>query len=152
MRVQGYKIDDAWVRYGFDTTWNMGWKNCLAYAQKVYEFMNHPEVLISPIAGAEAHQIKIKESDDIWDIPEAGYIVVRGSNQIYDGAPFQIRFFNQTSQVHLELPVAYLDTLIKNDDSLLDEENKKHVFDKFMDSIEITGEVSLYKHCHMIDD
>ena len=152
MRVQGYKIDDAWVRYGFDTTYNMGWENCLAYAKKVYEFMNHPEVLISPIAGAGSHQIEIKEPDDIWDIPEAGCIIVRGSNQIFDEIPFQFMFVNQLTQVYLDMPANDLNSFKNNKGELLDDEEKKHIFDKYMDSIEIIGEVSLYKHRHLIDD
>ena len=145
MRVQNYKSfeNDPWTRFGFDTTYPIGWLHCLAYAKAVFDYTENAEVLVAPIAGAAPHKVEIEKPDDIWDIPEAGCIIVRGHNKVYDGTAMQFHFFNQLTQVYLDVHTGYLDSLKKNETELLDSEGKKHVFDRYMDSIEVVGEGTL---------
>lgn len=150
MRVEHFTQENVWTIYTFDTTYPMSWSQCLAYAEVVYSFLDDAEILTCGI-GEDYHTINIKDISDIHRIPEAGYVIIRGHSKVYDGQPVQHRFYNQTSKAFVEIPTQYVNNMKKDESHLLDDEGKKHILDKYMDSIEINGEYTICKQTHLKD-
>ena len=151
MRIDGFKQEEVWTTYGFYTTYRMDWKHCLAYAYTIFDYLNQAEILVTEVGVSNPKTIEIKTKEDIWNIPESGAIYIRGNSKVYDDAPIQHKFFNQTDRVLLEIPTAYVNSLKKNKDELLDVDGKKHTFDKYIDSVEINGEASYWQQKHFND-
>ena len=151
MRVDGFEQEELWTTYGFYTTYKINWEHCLAYIYTVFDYLNQVEILVTDVGASNPKAIEIKTKDDIWNIPESGAIYIRGNSKVYDGVPMQHKFFNQTDRVLLEIPTAYVNSLKKNKDELLDVDGKKHTFDKYIDSVEINGEASYWQQKHFND-
>ena len=151
MRVDRFKQEELWTTYGFYTTYKMNWEHCLAYVYTVFDYLNQVEILVTDVGASNPKAIEIKTKDNIWNIPESGAIYIRGNSKVYDGTPMQHKFFNQTDRVLLEIPTAYVNSLKKNKDELLDVDGKKHTFDKYIDSVEINGEASYWQYKHFND-
>lgn len=138
MRVQGYKTDD-WALYEFRTTYRMGWHNLIFFVKAIWPHIINPEILVSANVGQEFKPVEIKEEEELISIPEGGAIEIRGRNKIYDDIPFQFEAFNQTDLVRMFVPTQYLNSLKKSETEFLDDNDKLHTFDKFMDSIEVNS-------------
>lgn len=137
MRVLGIKQDDNWTNLNFDTTYAMGWHTCQTYAICLLEFMNNIEILTAEIAGTRYHMTDAKNPKDIFNLPEKGVLIIRGNNKIYDNAPFQFVFFNQTHQINVDILKEYTDTLKKSETEYMTKDDLLHTFDRFMDSLEL---------------
>lgn len=151
MIVDGFNQEELWTTYGFFNTYSMSWEHCIAFAMTVFEYTDNVEVLVVNVGGSNSEKVEIKNKYDMWKIPETGCIIVRGNNKIYDGVPMQHKFFNQTNQILVDVPTSYINSLKKNKDELLDNEGKKHTFDKYMDSIEVNGENNYCQKLHQDD-
>ena len=143
MRVQGFQQDGNWTKFGFTTTYRNGWDKCLAFTSVIFNYTIHPEIMT---AANTKEPLQISSIDEIWKIPESRFIIIRGMNKVYDNAPFQHIFFNQTDQVQIEMPSEYLNSLKNSPTELLSNEEKKYIFDKYMDSIEVNGEGEYCKY------
>lgn len=151
MQVDSFNQEEIWTTYGFFNTYNMSWEHCIALAMTVFEYTDNVEVLVTNVGGSNIEKVEIENKYDMWKIPETGCIIIRGNNKIYDGVPIQHKFFNQTNQIIVDIPTSYINSLKKNKDELLDNEGKKHTFDKYMDSIEVNGETNYCQKLHQDD-
>lgn len=140
MRLMKMTRGKNWTRFLYDATYPMSWRACLAYAERVYLVTDEPEVLVAEIAGAEEKKVTVEKPEDIRNIPEAGVITVRGYNGVFDNVKFQQKFYNQSRAATLEVPTQFMDDITTDKDT-----EKEHVFDVYMTSIEITGEVEWHK-------
>ena len=138
MRVQGYQMAD-WAQYEFRTTYKMGWQNILCMAKALYEYMGGVVIMHAKEIGGEIDMISIKSENDVLSIPEGSMLEVRGLNKVYDDMPFRFFFFNQTDIVRMLLPPHYLSAFKKSETEFLNDEEKMHTFDKFMDAVEINA-------------
>lgn len=140
MRVQNFKLgDDKWAEYDFRTTYMMGWQDIIFTAMAVYEYLEHPEVLVAGGVGSDFKLADVESGLDMINLKEGGALEIRGLNKIYDNAPFQFRFFNQTDVVRVYTPNEYITSLKDKDGNTLDETGLLHTLDRYMDSIEING-------------
>ena len=143
MRFKGMeKLDGDWLEYSYEVTYPMGWHNCVFNALTLAPHLKDAEVLVAGGIGTPFKTVEIKDRRDFLSLEEGGALEIRGRNTIYDNVPFQFRFFNQTPVVRLLVPARYIDELEKKagDEKVpLTEEEKKTIFDKFMDSIELDG-------------
>lgn len=142
MRVVNVKVeDDNWVTYSYKMTYAMGWHGIIFFAKAIFPHLINPEVLRAGGIGSDFKPIGVKITDewDLLNIEEGGALEIRGLNKIYDNAPFQFRAFNQTDIVTMTIRKEYLDSLKRNEEEFLNEDEKLHTFDKFMDSIEVNS-------------
>ncbi len=143
MRVEGFRRNkNKWNAFRFHTTYRMSWELCKSMVIGMYDYIGNPEICTAEVAGAHAAPCDIKETSDILQIPEAGVLIIRGANKVYDNAPFQFYFYNQTDTIDFDVPDSYTKGLKKSETEYLNDEELKHVFDKFMDSIEVMGHIS----------
>lgn len=140
MRVQGF-VSKEWTLYEFKTTYKMGWERVLFLAKAVYPHLKNHEIKVSKALETPADILPIKDEKELMDIPEGSFLEIRGFNTIYDGAPFVFQIYNQADLVRMFLPTDYLNTLKASETEFLDDEGKKHTFDKFMDSLEVNASI-----------
>ena len=144
MRIQNLKkFSDGWSMLDFRTTYKYGWQSCIAYAEVIYRCTRQPEILTSNVRGENFQWIDINDAKDVKNIDKSAVIQVRGANKMFDNVPFQFIFCNQTDIVRLCMPTKYLESLRKNETEFLSEDEQKHAFDKFMDSLELNGQMSV---------
>lgn len=151
MRVDSFNQKEIWTTYGFFNTYSMSWEHCISLAMTIFDYMDNVEVLVAAISGFNIKNVEIDNKYDMWKIPENGCIIIRGNSKIYEGTPIQHKFFNQTNQILIDVPTSYINSLKKNNDEFLDNEGKKHIFDKYMDSIEVNGETNYCQKLHQDD-
>lgn len=135
MRFIEMTKNGAWTLFKYKSTHRISWEDCISYVQGLYKHIEHAQILSS--AGINETIINIKSAEDIEEIPENMAITIRGFNKVYDEAPFVFTFFNQTDNMFMQMPTAYLNSLRRNETDFLNEEEQKHTFDKFIDSIEV---------------
>ena len=128
------------IMYTYKTTYDMSWDDIKYITKTVYPHLADANVWTAETACDDFHLVNIANAWDILNIPESGVLAIRGENDIYDGALFQFTIFNHTNVIQMYVPAEYIDTLKNSKDEFLDEDGKRHVFDRFMDSIEICAE------------
>ncbi|HBD93560.1 MAG TPA: hypothetical protein DC057_05260 [Spirochaetia bacterium] len=124
-----------WVVIDYMTTWNYGYDFILDASQSIIDndFKDDLQrVAISMIVGSKDIEIieEVRNNKMILrNTPsvkeENGTLTISGISQIME-CPFQISFFNQTNVVRLFTPIKQLF-----------ENHGEHVFDNYMNSIEI---------------
>lgn len=80
-----------------------------------------------------ANPVDVASVEDILRLEEGSRIVIRGGNKVYDNSMMQFSFYNQTNVVQIDALTSYIKSLET------DVNEQKHIFDTFMDSIEING-------------
>ena len=95
--------------------------------------------------------VKIEKLSDFWKIPESSIIYVRGNNSTWDDSTIQFIFVNQLDVACVDVPIRYVELLIKDNNQPMTDEERRHVFDKYMDSIEINAAVLIGQKRHRDD-
>ena len=124
----------GWKSLGYTTTWGYGWDFMLDAAQALIDVdwkTGLDKVAWSHLANTEPVDVtdKVKKAGgrlrDVKDLQdEHGCLTLAGVSSIMK-VPMQIDFYNQTQVVRVYLPESYV------------KENKSHVLDNYMNSIEI---------------
>lgn len=151
MKLDRITTEAPWNTYKYTTTFKLGWEKCLAYAQVVYNDTNNAEVFICTEMQGKMIPVKIEKLSDFWKIPEASMIYVRGNNSTWDDSTIQFIFVNQLDVACVDVPIRYVDLLIKDNNQPMTDEERRHVFDKYMDSIEINAAVLIGQKRHRDD-
>lgn len=138
MRVLGISQDNNWTSLYFDTTYAMSWNDCQMYVISLLQYMNNASILTAQIANTKFQPTNAKTTKDILNLQEQGALIIRGNNKIYDNAPFQFIFYNQTHRISIDIMKSYTDTLKKSETEYMTKEDLLHTFDRFMDSIELS--------------
>ena len=135
MIFRNIKKEGVWVMVDYQSTWKYGYDFMLDAAQTIIDtdFREKLErVAIAEIAGAPENE-KLEEVKNSGNIlrncpavrQESGALNVAGISSIME-CPLQVAFFNQTNVVRLFCPIKQLF-----------EEHGDHVFDNYVNSIEI---------------
>lgn len=151
MKLDRITTEAPWNTYKYTTTFKLGWEKCLAYAQVVYNDTNNAEVFICTEMQGKMIPVKIEKLSDFWKIPEASIIYVRGNNCTWDESTIQFIFVNQLDVACVDVPIKYVEHLMKDDNQPMTDEESKHIFDKYMDSIEINAAVLIGQKRHRDD-
>lgn len=151
MKLDRITTEAPWNTYKYTTTFKLGWEKCLAYAQVVYNDTNNAEVFICTEMQGKMIPVKIEKLSDFWKIPEASIIYVRGNNCTWDESTIQFIFVNQLDVACVDVPIRYVELLIKDNNQPMTDEERRHVFDKYMDSIEINAAVLIGQRRHRDD-
>lgn len=136
MVFKGLKSDGDWTTVEYAATWRYGYDFMLDAAQAVLaDFGSDLQRFAKyEIAGAKPVEIvgevkscggKLRECKALEE--ECGSIALAGISGIME-CPIQIMFFNQTNAVRLDCPI-----------KAIFEEHGEHVFDHYMDSVEINA-------------
>lgn len=134
MVFNGIKEDGGWVTVEYSATWNYGYDFMLDAAQVIVSDLKSDlqRFAKGEIAGSKLVEIigevqrsggVLRECAALSD--ECGAFAVAGISGVME-CPIQIMFFNQTRVVRLDCPIKQLF-----------DEHGEHVFDHYMDSIEI---------------
>ena len=143
MRVLEYKKHEScWSEYRFGTTYPMEWRTIIFLCRAVYPILVNPEVLVAGNNDLNFERKEIKDVDSILELKEG--IEIRGECQVYDGVPITIRFYNQTENAQLFVLTDYIDSIAEKEN--LDDDGKKHRFDRFMDSLEYVSAAEAGKY------
>ena len=135
MTYQGMKEMNDWIMVEYHSTWSYGYDFMLDAAQVIIDTdfkENTQRFAVAEIAGAD-DQERITElkaenyviRDCETSKKEHGVLTISGVSDIME-TPVQIIFFNQTNIVRLFCPFKKYFEI-----------HGEHVFDKYMDSIEI---------------
>ena len=135
MTYQGMKEMNDWIMVEYHSTWSYGYDFMLDAAQVIIDTdfkENTQRFAVAEIAGAD-DQERITElkaenyviRDCETSKKEHGVLTISGVSDIME-TPVQIVFFNQTNIVRLFCPFKKYFEI-----------HGEHVFDKYMDSIEI---------------
>ena len=135
MTYQGMKEINDWIMVEYHSTWSYGYDFMLDAAQVIIDTdfkENTQRFAVAEIAGAD-DQERITElkaenyviRDCETSKKEHGVLTISGVSDIME-TPVQIIFFNQTNIVRLFCPFKKYFEI-----------HGEHVFDKYMDSIEI---------------
>lgn len=151
MKLDRITTEAPWNTYKYTTTFKLGWEKCLAYAQVVYNDTNNAEVFICTEMQGKMIPVKIEKLSDFWKIPESSIIYVRGNNSTWDDSTIQFIFVNQLDVACVDVPIRYVELLIKDNNQPMTDEERRHVFDKYMDSIEINAAVLIGQKRHRDD-
>ena len=151
MKLDRITTEAPWNTYKYTTTFKLGWEKCLAYAQVVYNDTNNAEVFICTEMQGKMIPVKIEKLSDFWKIPESSIIYVRGNNSTWDDSTIQFIFVNQLDVACVDVPIRYVELLIKDNKQPMTDEERRHVFDKYMDSIEINAAVLIGQKRHRDD-
>ena len=135
MLFKSIKENNGWVIVDYDATWRYGYDFILDASQTIIDTDfkdNLQSVSITEIIGApnEEKIDEVREANNVLRdcetvAKECGRLMISGVSNIMD-CPIQICFFNQTNNVRLQCPVREFF-----------EQNGDHVFDNYMNSIEI---------------
>ena len=146
MTFKGFKGESGWVSINYATTWQYGYDFMLDAAQMIVDDFGEDlqRIAKAEIAGVPFDEILDKVNacgDNLRGCPalkeECGVIAVAGISRVMQ-LPMQIVFYNQTNAVRLDIPVAQIPS--GNPARKAFEERKdqfEHVFDCYMDSVEI---------------
>jgi len=151
MKLDRITTEAPWNTYKYTTTFKLSWEKCLAYAQVVYNDTNNAEVFICTEMQGKMIPVKIEKLSDFWKIPESSIIYVRGNNSTWDDSTIQFIFVNQLDVACVDVPIRYVELLIKDNNQPMTDEERRHVFDKYMDSIEINAAVLIGQKRHRDD-
>ena len=151
MKLDRITTEAPWNTYKYTTTFKLGWEKCLAYAQVVYNDTNNAAVFICTEMQGKMIPVKIEKLSDFWKIPESSIIYVRGNNSTWDDSTIQFIFVNQLDVACVDVPIRYVELLIKDNNQPMTDEERRHVFDKYMDSIEINAAVLIGQKRHRDD-
>lgn len=133
---------NGWTEYLYETTWKNGWEQLLYYASTIANSFEHPEFLVFGI-GNSSIKLDIKSEAELLNVKEFHTICVRGLNKIYANEPFQFIFFNQSGYAKMFVRTEYINSLKKSDGNTYTQNELDHIFDTFVNSIEINGRVGL---------
>lgn len=136
MVFKGLKSDGDWISVEYAATWRYGYDFMLDAAQAVLLDLGNDLQRFAKykITGAKPVEIvgevkacggKLRSCEALEE--ECGAIALAGISGIME-CPIQIMFFNQTNMVRLDSPI-----------KAFFEEHGEHVFDQYMDSIEINA-------------
>ena len=152
MKVIEYKAteDNKWAQYEIAGTYRVGWLHMVLFAKVLYTYLENPEVSVYEPFGEDFKPVAIKEADDLLKLEEGGALEIKGVNTSYGGVPFVFRFYDRQYGVHMLVPLDYLNSLKICKTELLDENEKLHVFDWFLDSLEykMAEELGRYDAAH----
>lgn len=135
MIFRGLKENNGWMVVDYSATWRYGYDFMLDAAQMIIDTdfqSNLQRVATSEIVGApdverieevRAHHNILRDCDSVKE--ECGTLTLAGISRIME-CPVQFTFFNQTNVVRLFCPIKQMF-----------EEHGEHVFDNYMNSIEI---------------
>ena len=136
MQLKGIEKEDVFTTIHYDLTWAVGWEQILSFIEVIiktdFEKGGIQSVEVGMIAGAESvdvtkdleeHGNRIRDTE--FSKKESGYIVIAGYSSIMR-VPMRIAIWNQLDHFMLQLV---------NDTAI--EKFGEHVFDKYVDSIEI---------------
>ena len=137
MRVIGSKQhDNGWTEYRFNSTLNLSWQVIVFMVRVIYTILENPEILLSVTSGAPFTQVDIDNDKKILYLPESSAVKFRGINKNYDNSLIQFLFVKNTNVVFFYVQSDYVNNIIISGIPI--SENKKlHLFDKFMDTIEV---------------
>ena len=144
MQLKGIEKEDVFTTIHYDLTWAVGWEQILSFIEVIiktdFEKGGIQSVEVGMIAGAESvdvtkdleeHGNRIRDTE--FSKKESGYIVIAGYYSIMR-VPMRIAIWNQLDHFMLQLV---------NDTAI--EKFGEHVFDKYVDSIEILGHIDYVK-------
>ena len=144
MQLKGIEKEDVFTTIHYDLTWAVGWEQILSFIEVIiktdFEKGGIQSVEVGMIAGAESvdvtkdleeHGNRIRDTE--FSKKESGYIVIAGYSSIMR-IPMRIAIWNQLDHFMLQLV---------NDTAI--EKFGEHVFDKYVDSIEILGHIDYVK-------
>lgn len=128
--------DGDWVRVEYAATWRYGYDFMLDAAQAVINDFGNEVQRVARYGGLSEKPSEI--ADKVKECggklrncgeldEECGTIAVAGISRIME-CPVQLMFFNQTNVVRLDCPI-----------KRIFEEHDEHVFDNYMNSIEINA-------------
>lgn len=134
MVFKNFSNDGNWVHVEYATTWKYGYDFMLDAAQTLLadfgndlqRFAKFAMGVVKPteiVDEVKACGGKLRECKALEE--ECGVIAVAGISGVME-CPIQITFFNQTNAVRLDCPI-----------KAIFEEHGEHVFDHYMDSVEI---------------
>lgn len=130
-----HKDENGWSICDYNTTWNYGYDFMLDAAQTLIDTdfkENTQRLAIAAISGEpfqermeelRANGLQIRACESIAE--ECGVLVISGISEIME-LPMQFMLFNKSNVVKLYVP-----------DAKVFEEYGDHVFDKYMNSVEI---------------
>ncbi len=134
MVFKNFSNDGNWVHVEYAATWKYGYDFMLDAAQTLLadfgndlqRFAKFAMGVVKPteiVDEVKACGGKLRECKALEE--ECGVIAVAGISGVME-CPIQITFFNQTNAVRLDCPI-----------KAIFEEHGEHVFDHYMDSVEI---------------
>ncbi|MDE7398423.1 MAG: hypothetical protein K2N06_02740 [Oscillospiraceae bacterium] len=142
MVFKGINEDGGWITVEYAATWSYGFDFMLDAARVIlFDFgADLQRVTIAEIAGGSFTDIteevmdcksKLRKCESLGE--ECGVLAVAGVSGIME-CPIQVKFYNQTNTVVLDIPVGQIpdNNPIKNELS-----ENAHIFDNYMNSVEI---------------
>ena len=144
MTFKHSKTENGWLSIDYAATWRYGYDFMLDAAQMILADFGEDvqRVAKAETAGMPFVEIidkvkggKLRECEALKE--ECGVLAVAGISRTME-CPMQIVFYNQTNAVRLDIPIAQIPENAPAR-KIFDErkEQYEHVFDCFMDSIEI---------------
>lgn len=144
MQLKGVEKKDIFTSLYYELTWNVGWEQIISFIDSVIklDFIKGgvQSIAVGFIAGAKSVDVtnelvekeyKIKETS--FSKKESGYIELAGFSSIMS-VPMKITIWNQLNRFLLQ---------VANDTGI--EKSGEHCYDKYVDSIEILGQVDYAK-------
>lgn len=134
MVFKNFDSDGDWVSVGYEATWKYGYDFMLDAVQTLLadfggglqRFAKYEMIGAKPVEIVDEVKScggKLRECKELYE--ECGAIAVAGVSGVME-CPIQIMLYNQTNVVRLDCPI-----------KALFDEHGEHVFDHYMDSVEI---------------
>ena len=124
MLLVGVKEQNGWLSSRWHFTYKQGFEKISKAVFSVYDFYNHPEILL------DDKLIEIRSKDCIQHLKESSKITIRGVSKIVD-VPLTITFYNQTNIIDASVMMS------TDEFSAADYEKFNKSLCQYMDSIEI---------------
>ena len=138
MILVGVKENGQWMEYRYKTTWKNGWDEVLYYADAIAKTTENSEFFVGEV-GAKSKKIQINSEKELLEIEENGRFFIKGLSKIWDLTPMRFKIFNQSRIVQIYVKTSYINSLTKEDGIHYEKYELDHIFDRFVDSIELTA-------------
>ena len=145
MRVLEYHGNEGvWNEFRYGTTYPMEWINVVFQARAIYTSLNNPQVLVAKASIEDFKMVEIGDTDSFIQLEEGIALEIRGECSVYNGVPIALRFYSRTENVQLFIPSEFIEKLAIVEQ--LDDDGKKHRFDRLMDSVEYISACEIGKY------